>query len=45
MGKITFHLIFKVFKRDVKFWFLDSIKILLQAIQNWSYLKNFGFAR
>ena len=37
MQKINiFDLIYKVLKRDIQFWFLDSIKILLQAIQNWS---------
>ena len=34
-----------VFKKDVQFWFLESTKKLLQAIQNLSQLKEFGFAR
>ena len=36
MWKIILGLIFKVFRKDVQFLFLDGIKILLQAIQNWS---------
>ena len=34
--KIIFDLIFEVLRKDVQCRFLDSIKTLLEAIQNWS---------